>query len=341
MLRRGVKQLTKIGIGLVSSFVLLYIAALLSLRISGFEYAVVASNSMLPHAARGDLVILDRTISPRLGDVVTFARGNTIVMHRLHALTTSGEWKTKGDNNLTADPWRIKSRDIRAEAVGRLAGFGWPLLWATPASLGDTVSSSWTRDSVTPAAVTSKTMTSSSFTLWTKFSTLSFYTVPTSGALRISSSGERRLYSRVLCANLCRIHLEGNLSLVDPAKPYVDFLFNSCPDSLDNISCGWVVRVKNLAIELRLISTDGEIGSVLESCSPPATFSISSRAIYSISRGPSGFLVTLNGEPCRLGQNLLSVYPSGAFQNPNGDRIGFWLTGSNRWTSEKTAIRAN
>lgn len=339
MLSRGVRQIFKIGIGLGSSFVLLYIAALLSLRISGFEYAVVVSNSMQPHTARGDLVILTPALAPQIGDVVTFRRGETIVLHRLAAKTVNGSWKTKGDNNPTADPWRIESSEITARAVGRLAGFGWPLLWLNSNGGSTAMSANWSNSVSKSAAVTSKTLTTTSYSLWTKFSADSFYLTTSDGGLRINGTGERRLYSRYLCPNLCRVHFEGNLSKVDVAKPEFNLLLNACPNSTDGITCGWVIRFQNQLVELRLVSTTGSIGNPLSSCALPASHALNTYSIYSVSRTSTGFLVTWNGSPCRLGMNQLASYPTAGFPNPTGDRFGFWLSGTNTLLSNRTNVR--
>lgn len=339
MLGRGVKQIFKIGIGLGSSFVLLYIAALLSLRISGFEYAVVVSNSMQPHTSRGDLVILTEPTTPTIGDVVTFQRGATTVLHRLVHRTEEGAWKTKGDSNPTPDPWRIDSSEIEARAVGRLAGFGWPLIWFDRGSGETGANAVWNNSASRVGAVTSKTLTSTSYKLWTRYSSTSFHNNLSEGGLRILYSGERRLYSRFLCPNLCRIHFEGYLSKIDPAVPQFDLMFNSCPTSSDGITCGWVVRFVNGEVQLRLISSSGLVSGVLDSCALPSNHALSLNSVYSISKYNSGFLITWNGFPCRLGESKLSTYPDSTFPTPTGSEIGFWISGTNSFSSSRTNVR--
>ncbi len=339
MLSRGVKQIFKIGIGLGSSFVLLYIAALLSLRISGFEYAVVVSNSMQPHTSRGDLVILTEPTSPTLGDVVTFRRGATTVLHRLNQLTPEGEWKTKGDNNPTADPWRIKTSQIEARAVGRLAGFGWPLLWFKSGNQPAAAQAVWSDSTNRIGAVTSKTLTSTSYKLWTRYVSTSFYNTLSEGGLRILLSGERRLYSKQLCPDLCRIHFEGYLSKIDPAVPRFDIMFNACTTLSDGITCGWVVRFVAGEVQLRLISGSGNVSGVLDSCLLPANHSLSLSSVYSVSKYNNGFLITWNGSPCRLGENHLSTYPNSTYLMPSGNEMGFWLSGLNTFSSSRTNVR--
>lgn len=339
MLGRGVKQIIKIGIGLGSSFVLLYIAALLSLRISGFEYAVVVSNSMQPHTSRGDLVILTEPTAPTVGDVVTFRRGVTTVLHRLNRRTESGSWKTKGDNNPTADPWRIETADIEARAVGRLAGFGWPLIWFNPRISEKAAVAVWSNSTNQVGAVTSKTLTSTSYKLWTRYSSTSFYNSLSEGGLRILYSGERRLYSRHPCPDLCRIHFEGYLTKIDSNMPRFDIMFNACSTTSDEITCGWLIRFIAGEVQLRLISSNGIVSAVLDSCSLPINHALNLNSIYSVSKHGSGFLVTWNGFPCRLGENKLSSYPDPIYALPTGDKFGFWISGTNTFSSSRTNVR--
>jgi len=55
----------------------LYAACLLALKVMGYSYAVVVSDSMLPTAARGDLVVVKPTETVRPKDVVHVSTRDT------------------------------------------------------------------------------------------------------------------------------------------------------------------------------------------------------------------------------------------------------------------------
>jgi signal peptidase I len=84
----------------------------------GTSYAVVYGSSMEPHLHRGDLVILRRQPSYRLGEVVGY-RSRELhrnVLHRIVAVN-GGRFAFKGDNNGFRDP--------EQPAAGQLFGAQW------------------------------------------------------------------------------------------------------------------------------------------------------------------------------------------------------------------------
>jgi hypothetical protein len=75
--------------------------------------------SMNPTLDQLDLLELERYngIKPRLGDVILFVPpdGDKAVVHRVIQVSDAG-LHTRGDNNPSADPWRLKP----SEAIGRV-----------------------------------------------------------------------------------------------------------------------------------------------------------------------------------------------------------------------------
>jgi len=69
----------------------------------GWDLYVVKSDSMTPTFAARDLVVTRPVEQVRVGDIVTFRRGNEVVTHRVFSI--EGESLVmKGDANTTVDP---------------------------------------------------------------------------------------------------------------------------------------------------------------------------------------------------------------------------------------------
>ena len=69
----------------------------------GYGAAVVLSGSMEPEMSKGDLIIVSKSDSYVLNNVVVFQDGNTLVVHRIIAIdgdtiTTQGDANTVADN---------------------------------------------------------------------------------------------------------------------------------------------------------------------------------------------------------------------------------------------------
>ncbi len=113
------------AVGLIGALAL----ALSVLHLAHAEYFAVASDSMVPAFARGDLVVTRAVRELRVGDAVTFRKYGHLVTHRIVALgRAAGTYETRGDANVASDPWMITADDVvgRVDSVVRRAGF--PLL---------------------------------------------------------------------------------------------------------------------------------------------------------------------------------------------------------------------
>jgi signal peptidase I len=82
------------------------------------EYVVVAGNSMKPHFAPGDLVIVRRAASYHVGDVIayTLPKGSSDaghhVIHRIVGGSARTGWITRGDGRDFDDAWRIPNGNV-------------------------------------------------------------------------------------------------------------------------------------------------------------------------------------------------------------------------------------
>ena len=91
---------------------------------------IVSGHSMDGTYRTGDLVVVKRQSSYRVGDIVGFqvpadeAGAGMVVIHRIVGVAPEGGFLTQGDNNPEPDPWRITADDVRGRAALRLPGVG-------------------------------------------------------------------------------------------------------------------------------------------------------------------------------------------------------------------------
>lgn len=89
-------------------------------------YVMVRGISMEPTYHDGDLVIIRRFPSYRVGDIVAYripageVGGGLTVIHRIVGGSTATAFTTKGDNNLEPDPWD--------PTLGQIEGSTWLVL---------------------------------------------------------------------------------------------------------------------------------------------------------------------------------------------------------------------
>ncbi|HVQ95256.1 MAG TPA: signal peptidase I [Mycobacteriales bacterium] len=104
----------------------------------GWQPLVVTSGSMAPGIRPGDLVLIDPAppARPGTGDIVTYRRpGASPVTHRVVGRDAAGNYRTKGDANIQADPQLIPPDRVlgRARVLVPLLGLPGLRLRAHPA----------------------------------------------------------------------------------------------------------------------------------------------------------------------------------------------------------------
>jgi signal peptidase I len=124
-MRRSFRMIVRAATGLIAGSVVALAAGYAALLVAGLKPVAVYSGSMEPKLAVGSLAV-DRPIDAtdvRVGDVITFpdpyVKGR-LVTHRVVRIiqTKKGRaYRTKGDANVSRDPWTIRL-DGR---VGRVA----------------------------------------------------------------------------------------------------------------------------------------------------------------------------------------------------------------------------
>lgn len=101
-----------------------------------YHAIAVASGSMFPAIAKGDVVIvekLDEDINKlKVGDVIAFNYSNTVIVHRLvNIINDRGEYffYTKGDANNDVDSFVIKKGMIEGKVKVNIPLVGYPTVW--------------------------------------------------------------------------------------------------------------------------------------------------------------------------------------------------------------------
>lgn len=316
---------------------LVYSAALLSLRLMGYDVSVVVSDSMRPLAQRGDLLLSRPADGYRAGDVVVFRRGELQVMHRLVESTPRG-WRTKGDANEGRDPWLVPSRQITAKAEGVLHALGIPLLLLQRGGPA-TAAGAFTGSHTVGGAASAGYWVSNAMS-WTIYANSSAITPVPPSLVYVNGTGERRIYAATRYPNGSRIHFEGKLSAADAAKPAYAFLLNGCVAANDQISCGWVVTVNNSTKQVTLQSATGNTSrsAVVASCSFAATISLTAAHSISVQKTGTAIYVLVNGVSCLRLSNAQATAAGIGIAAPTGSFTGLMVAGTNRLEASKLSV---
>lgn len=86
----------------------------------------VFSNSMVPTYDKGDMIIVQGGTNISVGDIVVYdASGYKYpIIHRILNVTANGV-VTKGDHNLSPDPWVTPLSKVHGKAIFRIPYLGW------------------------------------------------------------------------------------------------------------------------------------------------------------------------------------------------------------------------
>lgn len=306
--------------------VALYCAALISLRLCGFSYVSVASNSMAPVAVRGDLLLLSNR-TPQAGSFVMFEHRGMRVVHRLVKKTPTGEWITRGDANAHEDPWRVDPKDIQGVAVGVIRGFGVPML------LHPRADAKFTRRETAPASATS--------TYWQQ-AAMSWNVIQNSGAISYRSpnlvtfaqSGNRKIWSTSSFPGAVHAHFYGRLSSTDFVQGGFTIITHACSIVSDSPNCGLAFTVNTNLKQIQLRTVAGDIFSKVLA-SAPFSVSFAANQHLAVYRSGNNVEVWLNGVSVIHIENLAQLMQANSANMPTGTICGLWLNGSNRVTDAR------
>lgn len=100
-----------------------------------FSLFIVESNSMSPSIKKGHLLFSSKNTSYGIGDVITFSYPydiNKLISHRITEFVSEEGpnginvyFKTKGDANISEDPWRIKESSVKGKVFFSIPLFGY------------------------------------------------------------------------------------------------------------------------------------------------------------------------------------------------------------------------
>jgi len=121
--------------GWFGSIVYLFLGFVIAYSVNmGLGYALdtqtpvvaVFSNSMVSTFYKGDMILVQGVEEVSVGDIIVFSVPDRSypIIHRVYEITPEGI-KTKGDNNLYVDPWKISKEDIYGKAILKFPLLGW------------------------------------------------------------------------------------------------------------------------------------------------------------------------------------------------------------------------
>ncbi|MEN9692687.1 MAG: hypothetical protein RLZZ330_331 [Actinomycetota bacterium] len=331
------KTISRISISilkLVALVLMLYSVSLLGLRLLGFEFSVVMSNSMNPAVRTGDLVVLDKHDEYFVGEIIQYQYHEIKVLHRIVQHKKSG-YRTRGDANQAADPLLVAQHKIDGVAIGSLRGFGLPILLFRNLS-----------DSIFSAAKFTNLSTwqgKAGSNIWinptAKWKTLNlndpFIFAPPSGVTSFSSGSRTVLISKV---NFYDKYFYSSLRLTtkDPSNASVSLLADACTAS-GLLTCGWAIALSDTlnTISVSTYSSNGSQNAVLLQKSYPIDLSIATKMIlYSSSDALRLFINDIKAIEIL---NPAAYAQLKGLAAPSGNYFGIAVAATNQFKSSKTA----
>jgi signal peptidase I len=309
----------------------LYVSALGALKITGYQFASVLSDSMAPLFRAGDLIIV-KNEPFTTGDVVLFSRGESLVMHRLIKHTSQDRWRTRGDANAGDDPWTISDEDIRGVVVASIRGFGKPLMWLHRESAKAAFSRRTSR-----VETAHSTYFANSNISWTSTVTSTYFSPHLPNYVTLTGFGERKFWASNKSSAPVHVHFNGKLSQVDTNQPGLNFVVHGCVTS-EVVSCGFYVSFedKSKVVRLRTFTGAGVLSPDIASAATSILTSVTSH--IAIHRLSDGFVVIHNGKVLLKVANLSSKLTSMGLSMPTGNYNGMWFTGNNQITNARINV---
>lgn len=129
------KKIGYIVLTILLVFVIAFnVCSILDVSFFNFRVYRIATGSMIPNLKVGELIVIKDSDNYRTGDVITYAKNNTYITHRI--VNIDGDnIVTKGDNNNTNDE-AITKKDVVGKMVLKLRVIGFinylftkPLTW--------------------------------------------------------------------------------------------------------------------------------------------------------------------------------------------------------------------
>jgi len=328
--KQGAKSLLKIFLLVVT----LYFASLLGIRLAGFDFAVVMSDSMSPGINRGDLVILKSAAANSLtvGEIVQYRKGIHFVLHRIVSIEERGI-RTKGDANKGADPLLVSREHITAKAVGLLRGFGTPALLVQQIIQIDATNALFTRQHSRTTSIKSSIWTDP-IAKWKQISGGGTYSFTSPSQVSSTGSGNRTLLLSRNKTTDQNFYTSLKLTSKDASSTAVYLNLEVCATT--TITCGWTIgfneTTKTLSVQTYSPTGNRETPIYFKQ----QTFNLGTELKIVCHISSSLLQVRIDDVQVLNIQNPYSLAQSKGVTIPNGSYFGFTIVNANQFKSSKT-----
>ena len=319
----------------VALVVILYSVSLLGLRVCGFDFAVIASNSMQPDISAGDIVILQKTTSSEFnsGEIVQFQSHKSLVLHRIIS-KIGNSYRTKGDANPGTDPNILKPKQITGVAVGTLRGFGLPLLAIKQLVGIDATNANFTNH-ISRVVKTSSSVWLDPIAKWKTVSGGGTYTYLSPSSVTSSGNGNRSLYLTKNVSTDKNLYSQLRLTAKDANNATIYLYADMClPASTP--TCGWAIALSESAqtISVQTISSSGNRQAPLYFKTYPLNMLVQSE--YVLFTSPTLIQLRIDGNIALSLVNPMQLVNAQGATPPTGNLFGFATINSNQFKSSKT-----
>lgn len=330
---KTISQFSILGLKLVALVVMLYSISLLGLRLLGFDFSVVLSDSMSPLVKTGDLVILDSHEEFFAGDIIQFESHKIKVLHRIVGFE-KGKIRTKGDANIAKDPVLVERNQIDGVAIGTLRGFGIPILLFRNFSQTIFSQAKFSKQ-LTWKGVAGSNIWINPTVKWKVPNSNDVFTFVAPSSVTSTGVGNRTvLMSKVISTDKYFYSLL-KLTAKDSINATIYILSDACT-SASQIICGWAIGLADTTntISVSTYSTSGTRSSAILQKSWPIDLTVDTKLVlYS------------NTEALKLFMNdvkaLEILQPASFAQSknvtvPGGNYFGIVTVNSNQFRSSKS-----
>ncbi len=319
----------------VALVVILYSVSLLGLRVCGFDFAVIASNSMQPDISAGDIVILRKPTNSgfNTGEIVQFHNHKNFVLHRVIS-KIGNSYRTKGDANTGSDPNILKPKHITGIAIGTLRGFGLPLIAIRQFVGIETTNANFTYR-VSRVVKTSSSVWLDPIAKWKTVSGGGTYSFLSPSSVTSSGNGNRSLYLTKNVSTDKNFFTRLSLTAKDPNNATV-YLYAEVCMSASTPTCGWAVALSESAqtISVQTISPSGTRQAPIFFKTYSLNMLVQSE--YVLFTSPSLIQLRIDGKIALSLVNPIQIVNSQGATTPTGNLFGFATVNSNQFKSSKT-----
>jgi signal peptidase I len=332
---RRARQITVILLKVVALVVTLYVVSLLGLRLAGFEFAAVVSDSMSPAIKQGDLVIL-KSVDPddlSVGSIVRYRNNNQLILHRVVSFEPKG-FRTKGDGNLGPDPKIVRANQIDAVAIGTLRGFALPIIYLKRILGIEPSFAKFSRHSARISKMESSIWINPT-AKWKQVTGGGTYTFLAPNGVTSAGNGNRSIFISRNATTDTFFYSKFRLVNKDSNGASIYFNADACLTG-STITCGWTINISenNQTVSIQTYSQTGIRQAPI--FSRPLTINLGIEAKIVVHISSALMEVTIDGNSVLKLPNPAAFALSKGVNVPTGTYFGFSLTNSNQFKSSRT-----